>query len=130
MATAETARDTAELSFAGAARQAEMVRTGEISARELVEMHLARIERIDPELNAFRKVYAERALAEADQADARRGAGDDRPLLGVPVAVKDNMHVAGDVSTQGTEAYGEPEREDSELVRRLRAAGASGSSAP
>ena len=116
--------DSAELAFAGAARHAEMVRAGEVSARELIETHLERIERLDPELNAFRTVYAERALAEADQADGRRGAGDERPLLGVPVAVKDNMAVAGDVSTHGTEAYGEPDREDVELVRRLRSAGA------
>ena len=124
MTTAQAAGDTAELAFAGVARQAEMVRAGEVSSRELIEAHLERIERIDPELNAFRTVYAERALAEADQADGRRGAGDERPLLGVPVAVKDNMAVAGDVTTQGTEAYGEPDRDDVELIRRLRSAGA------
>ncbi len=50
-------------------------RTGEISSRELVEVYLARIERLDPLLNAFRVVFAERARLEADQADARRGAG-------------------------------------------------------
>ena len=62
---------------------------------------------------------------EADQADARRGAGDsERPLLGVPIAVKDEFDVAGEVTTFGTNAYGEPARADSEIVRRARAAGA------
>jgi amidase len=116
--------DAPDLAFAGIARQAELVRAGEVSPRELVELYIERIRRIDPELNAFRIVYEERALAEADQAQGRVGAGDQRPLLGVPVAVKDNLDVAGDVTTHGTNAYGEPARSDSELVRRLRAAGA------
>ena len=101
-----------------------MVRAGEVSPRELVELYVERIRRTDPELNAFRIVYEERALAEAEQAAGRLRAGDGRPLLGVPVAVKDNFDVAGDVTTHGTNAYGEPARSDSELVRRLRAAGA------
>jgi amidase len=114
-----------ELAFAGLARQAELVRAGEVSARELVEVYLERIARLDPELNAFLTVAGERALAEADQADARRRAGDERPLLGVPVAIKDEVDVAGEVTTLGTSARGgEPARQDSEVVRRLRAAGA------
>ena len=72
------------------------------------ELYLERIERIDPEINAYRVVLAERALTEADQADGRRAAGDERPLLGVPIAVKDNMDVAGELTTHGTGAYGEP----------------------
>jgi amidase len=113
-----------DLAFAGLARQAELIREGELSSRELVEVYLELIERIDPELNAFRTVYAERALAEAEQAEARRAAGEQRPLLGVPVAVKDNVDVAGDVTTHGTEAYGAPAAEDAEVVKRLRSAGA------
>jgi amidase len=116
--------DATDLAFAGASRQAELLRAGEVSPRELVETYLRRIERIDPDLNAFRKVLAERALAEADQAAARLRAGDDRPLLGVPVAVKDDVGIAGEVRTDGTNAFGEPEREDWEIVRLLRAAGA------
>ena len=116
--------DANDLAFAGAARQAELLRAGEVTPRELVELCLRRIERIDPELNAFRKVLGERALVEADQAAARLRAGDDRPLLGIPVAVKDDLGVAGEARTYGTNAYGAPEREDFELVRRLRAAGA------
>jgi amidase len=116
--------DAAELAYAGIARQAERVAAGEVSARELAEASLERIARLDPELNAFRVVLAERAVAEADQADARRAAGDRRPLLGVPIAVKDVSDVAGEVTTHGTSAHGPPARRDSELVRRLRAAGA------
>ena len=56
-------------------RQAELIRDGEVSSRELVELYLERIERIDPQINAFRVVLAERALAEAEQADGRRGRG-------------------------------------------------------
>jgi amidase len=69
-------------------------------------------------------VYAERARLEAGQADGRRGAGADRPLLGVPVAVKDDMDVAGDITAQGTDANDTPVAADSEIVRRLREAGA------
>lgn len=116
--------DAAELAFAGVARQAELIRAGEVKPRELVEVYLERIGRIDPRLNAFRTVYAERALAEADQAQARLREADPRPLLGVPIALKDNTDVAGDVTTHGTRAYGEPARTDSEVVRRVRAAGA------
>jgi amidase len=113
-----------DLAFAGVARQAELVRAGEVSSRELVELYLERIERLDPELNAFRTVMAERALVDAQQADGRKGAGDDRPLLGVPMAVKDVEDVTGEVTRWGTDAYTKPAAQDSELVRRLRAAGA------
>jgi amidase len=113
-----------ELAFAGVARQAELVRAGEVSSRELVMLHLERIERLNPELNAFRKVMSERALVDAQQADGRRGAGEDRPLLGVPIAVKDVEDVTGEVTRWGTDAYSTPAAQDSELVRRLRAAGA------
>lgn len=113
-----------ELAFAGVARQAEMVRAGEVSPRELVETALGRIEALDPQLNAFRVVFAERALIEADQAAGRAGAGDGRPLLGVPIAVKDDQAVAGVVRARGSNACSSPEPEDADLVRRLRAAGA------
>jgi amidase len=113
-----------DLAFAGAARQAELLRDGKLSSRELVEGYLERIAHIEPRLNAFRLVYTERALTEADQADARLRGGDHRPLLGVPVAVKDNVDVAGDVTCHGTGTPREPASADSEVVRRLRAAGA------
>ena len=122
----QTQRSTADedVAFAGAARQAEMVRAGEVSPTELVRMSLARIERLDPELNAFRKVFAEKALLEAEQAEARLKAGEERPLLGVPIAIKDEVDVAGEVNMHGTDGFTEPAKEDCEMVRRLREAGA------
>ena len=116
--------DPLELAYAGIARQAELVRAGEVSPMELAELYLRRIERLEPGLNAFRIVFAERALAEARQAEGRRGAGSDRPLLGVPVALKDNVDMAGEVTTHGSNAFGAPAERDAEVVRRLRAAGA------
>jgi amidase len=123
--TSQTATSSAaDLGYAGIARQAELVRSGTVTARELVELSLERIARLDPTLNAFRAVRAERALAEAAAAQARLREGRTAPLLGVPMAVKDNMDVAGELTTHGTGVVGEPAAADCEVVRRLRAAGA------
>jgi amidase len=124
--------DAIDLAYAGIARQAELIAAGEVSSRELLELYLQRIERYDRPaggvgLNAFRVVFGERARLEADQADARRGAGGaaaGRPLLGVPIAVKDNIDVAGELTCNGTNAEDQPARADAEVVRRLREAGA------
>lgn len=116
--------DAVELAYAGITKQAQLIASGELSSRELVDLYLERIERFNPQLNAFRVVFEERARMEADQADTRRQAGDQRPLLGVPIAVKDEFDIAGELTTFGTGAYGEPAREDCEIVRRIRAAGA------
>jgi amidase len=113
-----------ELAFAGAARLAEMVRAKEVSATELVGYFLDRIQRLDPQLNSFRVVLAEQAMLEAEQAQARVGAGEERPLLGVPIAIKDEVDVAGQINTHGTDGFSEPAKTDSEMVRRLREAGA------
>jgi amidase len=113
-----------EVAFAGAARIADLVRDKEISPSELVEIYLERISRIDPKLNAYRIVLGDRARADAKRAEERLAAGEEAPLLGVPVAIKDNVDYAGEVTTHGTAAYGEPAREDSLIVRRLRDAGA------
>ncbi|MEO6858986.1 MAG: amidase family protein [Solirubrobacteraceae bacterium] len=113
-----TIADT-DLAFAGPTALAGQVRAGEVSPRELVELYLRRIEQINPRLNAFRTVLAAAALEEADQRT-----GHDGPLAGVPIAVKDDVAVAGQVSTRGSRSYGAPATADSEVVRRLREAGA------
>src|SRR4051812_28990423 len=113
-----------DVAFAGAARIAEMVRAKEVSPSELVEVYLDRIARLEPELNAYRVVLAEGARADAKRAEERLANGEDAPLLGVPVAIKDNVDYAGEVTTHGTAAYGDPATEDGLVVRRLREAGA------
>jgi amidase len=113
-----------DVAFEGVAAQAELVRRGDVSARELVELALARIDRLDGKLNAFGVVLAERALEDADRADERRARGDRAPLLGVPVAVKDEIDIAGEVTSRGTGAITAPATADAEIVRRLRDAGA------
>ena len=118
-----SATERRELAFAGVSRQAELVRRGELSPRELVETALERIERLDPEINAFRAVFAEQALSEAD-ATTSRPTSADRPLLGVPIAVKDDTPLAGVARVRGSHAHGGPEPEDARFVARLREAGA------
>ena len=114
--------DAADLAFAGLARQAELVRAGEVSSRELTELYLDRIARLDPRLNAYRVVLAEEALANADAADRRRG-DDAPPLNGVPIAIKDDTDVEGQVTAHGSLAHDFVPAADAEVVRRLRAAG-------
>src|SRR4051794_19126800 len=117
--------DATDLAFSGAAHQARLIASGEVSAAEVVDATLRRIERLDPALNAFRVVLGDRAQAEAQQADARRRAGEARPLLGVAVAIKDDTDVAGVPTARGTAASDlTPRDRDAEVVRRLRAAGA------
>jgi len=113
-----------DIAFAGAARLAELVRAKQVSPTELVDLYLERIERIDPKLNAYRVVLGERAREDARRAEKRLSKGEEAPLLGVPVAIKDNVDYAGEVTTHGTAAYGEPATEDGLVVRRLRQAGA------
>ncbi len=108
-----------ELAFEGPTRLAELVRSKQVKPRELVELSLARIESLDSTLNAFRVVMAEQALAAADALPDLEG-----PLSGVPIAVKDDLPVAGQAMTKGSRSYGPPEPEDGEPIARLRAAGA------
>ncbi|MEV7526295.1 amidase [Streptomyces sp. NPDC091371] len=97
---------------------------GALSSRQLTERALRRIEAAQPRLNAFRTVRTEAALAEAEAADRRLAAGERLPLLGVPLAVKDDMDVAGESTAFGCAGAFVPKTADSEAVRRLRAAGA------
>ena len=117
--------DSTDLAFAGAARQAELIRSREVSSRELAELYLERIARLDPQLNAFRVVFARaRARRGRPGRRARRGRATQRPLLGVPIAIKDDIDVAGEVDRLRQRRATRPAPADSEVVRRLRAAGA------
>ena len=109
-----------DLLFRPAGDLAALVRGGEVSARELVEVSLERIEALQPDLNAFVHVDAEGALATADAVEA----GDERPFAGVPIAVKDTAAVAGMPYTLGSDAFGDfVPGHDAFVVRRLREAG-------
>ena len=109
---------------------AALLRSGEASSRELTEAHLAAAERDNRALNAWLTIDRERALAEADAADARLAASRRdpdhaldqlRPLLGIPVALKDLVSLEGGQATAGSrilEGYRAPY--DSHVTARLR----------
>src|SRR3954447_7038680 len=100
---------------------ADLVRLGEVSARELAELALDRIEADAQGLNAFTFVDRERALATAD----RISMGDERPFAGVPIAIKDlSLATAGMRVSSGSELYGDYTPDyDANVVRRIRDAG-------
>lgn len=120
-----TAATTENLAWWGAARLAEALRRREISPSEILRNCLASIDRLDPHVNAFVAVLRESAEAQAAQSDRRIMAGDPGPLEGVPIAIKDNRAIAGFPVTSGSGSSppGDAPR-DSEVVARLRAAGA------
>jgi amidase len=114
-----------DLARAGVAETARLVAGGELSARGVVELALGRIEARDGELNAFSRVLVDRAIAEAQERDdALARGGPVGPLHGVPVAIKEELDVAGCVTTFGGLANSTPAAADSLVVARLRAAGA------
>ncbi|WP_101946614.1 amidase family protein [Mycobacterium sp. 3519A] len=104
---------------------AEAIARRELSSRELLEHYLARVERLNPALNAVVTVDADAARRAADDADAALGRGEVvGPLHGVPMTVKDTYETAGMRTTCGLPAWdGVPDR-DADAVARLRAAGA------
>ncbi|MET9029167.1 amidase family protein [Nocardia sp. NPDC004168] len=109
---------------ASAGEIAAGVRSREVSPLEVADEHFARIAALDTRINAFRIVRHEQVRREA-RALATRSDLADLPLAGVPVAVKDNLDLAGCVTGHGSRAARQTAAEsDSELVRRLRAAGA------
>jgi fatty acid amide hydrolase len=110
----------------GAAAVARAVRAGQMTAREALEACIARIEAVDPLVNAVVLRRFDQARREADQADARLAAGEPAgPLHGVPVTIKDQFRVAGLPTTLGLAGRRDrAEASDGPLVRRLRQAGA------
>lgn len=119
----ETGQSTGRGLDLGLREQARLLAAGEVSSRELVEAALERAEGTQSTLNAFRVICAEEALLEADEADCSLAAGERAPLLGVPVAVKDDIDLAGHASPFGC-GGGRPAVRDAEAIRRLREAGA------
>lgn len=107
-----------------AAETVDAVRAGRTTARAAVQAALDRIAAVDRALGAYQLVRADRALAEADEID-RRADRAELPLAGLPVAVKDNVAVAGEPLRDGSAGTDDaPQAQDHEVVRRLRAAGA------
>ncbi len=105
--------------------QARLIRTGRASAREAVASALARLEAVNPQINAVVQFMAEEALAAADAADAKQRRGEVLPPLhGVPVTVKVNVDQVGYATTNGIVAFKDAvAKEDAPVVANLRAAG-------
>jgi amidase len=109
-----------ELMLRSALELAELVRSGEVSATELVSDCLGQIDALEPTIGAFTHVAHDAALAAA----AEIGARDERPFAGVPIAIKDNRPVAGMPITMCSDLFGDfMPHHDAFLVRRLRDAG-------
>jgi amidase len=109
-----------DLMFRSASELASMVRSGEVSARELAALSLERIEELNPSLNAFVDIDHEGALAAAE----RIGPGDPRPFAGVPTAIKNNRPVKGMRLTYGCSLMADYVCDyDHNITRRLRDAG-------
>ncbi len=102
------------------------IRDGEVSSREVVEAHLARVAAVNPAVNALTVVFAEEARQAADVADAARAARQPLgPLHGVPFTIKENIDLAGSPTTQGIVAFADAvPAADAPAVAQLKAAGA------
>ena len=110
----------ADLLFRPVHELAALVRSGQLSARELVQASLDRIAELNPTLNAFVDVFADEALAEADKV----GSDDPRPFAGVPIAIKNNRAVSGKRLTFAADFIGDfIAPYDHNVVARLKAAG-------
>ncbi len=115
-----------ELFFKTATEQQHFLARGDISARQLMEAHLARIEQVNPRLNALVTLIADEALRAADKADEGRAAGESLGVLhGLPIAIKDLVRTRGIRTTFGSRIYRDfvPD-EDALHVERLKTAGA------
>lgn len=116
---------TNDLTSLSATEMAERIRRKQCSPLELLQAHLARIERLNPRLNAFVALRAEQVLEEARAAEAALGRTPSPPLLGVPVTIKSAIDVAGLRCETGMPLRaGTVAPSDAPLVARLKAAGA------
>jgi amidase len=116
-----------DILFGSAGDVAELVRRKEVSARELTELLLARIDAVNPAVNAVVELRSEEALQEAAEIDRASVRSDSarRPLHGVPMTVKESFNVAGLHTTWGNPAFKDYVADaDATLVRRLKQAGA------
>jgi amidase len=114
-----------EWNFRSAGELAAALRAGEVSSVELTEAAIAVIERNDGVINAICVSDFDRARAAARRADRARGRGEDRPLLGIPLTVKESYNMAGLPTTWGMPRYWDfVPPEDAVQVSRLKAAGA------
>ncbi|OZM78640.1 amidase [Pseudonocardia sp. MH-G8] len=117
--------DVTDLDYRSATELAGLLSDGAVSAVELAESAIARIERHDGALNAVCQRDFDRALEAARDADAARARGEHRPLLGIPMTVKESFHVAGLPSTWGIPEFaGFVPDTDALAVQRVKAAGA------
>ncbi|MEJ2886395.1 amidase family protein [Actinomycetospora aeridis] len=103
--------------------QAAALRAGTVTAVQLAEATLRAARTVDARVNAFAAFDDEGAAAAAREADRRRAAGEDGPLLGVPIALKDDLDAAGHVTSWGTRARSTPARADGPVVTTLATAG-------
>ncbi len=115
-----------DLPLLSLAEVSRLIRAGDVSSREVTEALLARIDRVQPHINAYISVQPDRVLASADIADALLRAGrQPGPLHGVPVAVKDLFATEDDRTSAGSSILGEwRPGKDSTAVKKLRDAGA------
>ena len=110
--------------FPTVADQLYQLASGAATSVDLVRRSLDAIEKSQHSLNAFRVVLTDSALRDAAEADRRRADGHRAPLLGIPIAVKDDVDIAGVPTAFGTSGWIPAATADAELVRRLRVAGA------
>ena len=124
-ATARAAPDQAEPAYRSAGELVTALANRQVSSRELVDAAIARIEALDPKINAVVVRDFDRARDAADAADAALGRGERRPLLGLPMTVKEQFNIAGLPTTWGFPKFKDWQPDaDALAVQRLKTAGA------
>src|SRR2546423_14163849 len=116
--------DDGDLAFTPALELADLIRRKEVSPVELVELYGTRIEKLNPQLNAYVTPTLDRAMDDARAAEAELGGDDLPPFLGVPISIKDLNDTAGTRTTQGSAAFADriPDTDD-DVVAALKRGG-------